>query len=49
MSETTTIKIYKDNLGWWKICCKVKGKNSIAAAVGYFIGFAVYHFVSKLW
>jgi hypothetical protein len=28
METTTTIKIYKDHLKWWKLCCKVKNKNS---------------------
>jgi hypothetical protein len=29
MSEITTIKIYKENLFWWKRCCKIKGFNSM--------------------
>jgi len=26
--NTTTIKIYKNDLSWWKMCCEVKDKNS---------------------
>jgi hypothetical protein len=29
MSEITTIKIFKENLVWWKRCCKVKGLSSM--------------------
>lgn len=26
--EITTIKIYSEDLKWWKLCCKIKLKNS---------------------
>jgi hypothetical protein len=26
--QTTTIKIYSEDLRWWKMCCTIKGKNS---------------------
>jgi hypothetical protein len=26
--KTTTIKIYSEDLRWWKVCCESKRKNS---------------------